>query len=403
MRADLFVGDARVRLLELAAAGVRVQTIVTSPPYWSKRDYKAKGQLGLEPKLSDYVENLVGVLRLARDVLADDGTLWLNMGDTFVSDGGAGWQGKNGTRATRRFTPPNTLGNTALLAGLKPKDLALVPARVALALQADGWWVRNDIIWQKPNPMPESAKDRCTVSHEHVYLLSKKKRYFYDWQAIAEPAVTAGELRWAGEGSVKQGEANKGSTRRFGKAGGTPSGWQTGKGTGHRDLTGRHGSGADWHHKDDGRAALGLRTARGMGHGPGWRSAGASRNQERSARPGGGKGTMHRDVAGSVPWQGLIRNRRDVWLIPTQRFVGAHFATFPEALVEPCILAGSRVGDTVLDLFAGAGTVGVVALRRMRNVILIELSRPYVGMAAKRIARSIAETAPLFHELVVHD
>jgi DNA modification methylase len=249
-----------------------VQTCVTSPPYWGLRDYGHDGQLGLESTPDEYVARMVGVFREVRRVLADDGTLWLNLGDSYATGAGkvgdhpgGGVQGASWRGAT---TSPNRLP----IEGFKPKDLVGIPWRVAFALQADGWWLRQDIIWHKPNPMPESIRDRCTKSHEYLFLLAKSERYFYDNEAIAEQA-------------------------------------------------------------------------------------------------------LHSDT----------RNRRSVWTIATKPFKGAHFAVMPEALAEPCVLAGSRADDLVLDPFSGSGTVGVVALRHGRRFVGVELNPEYAEIARDRI------------------
>jgi len=280
-----------------------VHCVVTSPPYWGLRDYGVKGQIGLESTPEEYVKSMVEVFRHVRRVLKTDGTVWLNLGDSYANTGksGGGAQGKrwkeHGGRTedcagTFKYAPP----------GLKPKDLVGIPWRVAFALQADGWWLRSDtveqvefycpcgcgyimeervwrysqdrdIIWAKPNPMPESVKDRPTKAHEYVFLLAKSAKYFYDADAVRESSV---------------------------------------------------------------------------------------------------------DASG-------FRNRRTVWNIASQPYRGAHFATFPEKLVEPCILAGCPIGGTVLDPFCGSGTVGVVALRHGRQFLGIELNSEYVKLAEERI------------------
>jgi DNA modification methylase len=273
-------------------------------------------QLGLERTPEEYVARMVEVFRDVKRVLADDGTLWLNLGDSYVGTSGAGTRvdhtntGGAGTRST-----------SARPAGMRPgadnplkaKDLVGIPWRVAFALQADGWYLRSDIIWAKPNPMPESVTDRPTKAHEYVFLLAKSQRYYYDAAAIAEEALN------------------------------TPGG----------RLNGNTKHAADW---PAGSAAEG----RGLDRG-GLRET---------------------------------RNRRTVWTVATQPFSGAHFAVMPEALVEPCVLAGSAPGDIVLDPFAGSGTVGVVALRHGRRFIGCELNAEYAQMARRRVA------GPLFAEEV---
>ncbi len=262
---ELIAGDA-LHVLRTFRGGV-FRCCVTSPPYWGLRDYGIAGQIGAEERLADYVEELVAVFAEVRRVLADDGTLWLNLGDSYTS-GNRTWRDtdkKNPARAMS-YRPPTP-------EGLKPKDLIGVPWRVALALQADGWYLRSEIIWHKPNCQPESVKDRPTLAHEHIFMLSKSERYYYDHEAIKEPANGSGRLR----------------------------------------------------------------------------------------------------------------NRRSVWSINTDPFPAAHFATFPPALVEPCIHAGSRKDDIVLDPFIGSGTTGMVALRLGRRFVGIELNQEYVDIALERL------------------
>lgn len=282
-----------------------VQTCVTSPPYYGLRDYGHAGQIGLESTPTEYVERLVAVFREVRRVMRDDGTLWLNLGDSYAVTGGAREYG-SADGATGRADAPG--GPRRAPAGTKPKDLVGIPWRVAFALQADGWYLRQDIIWHKPNPMPESVRDRCTKAHEYVFLLSKEPRYFYDAEAIAEPAIHAGDVK----------TNNAGKNGDMGAYGATRGGF---------------------------------------------------------LRPGG---VTVKET----------RNRRSVWLIGSQPFDGAHFAVMPEALVEPCILAGSRRGDVVLDPFTGSGTVGAVAERLGRDFVGCELNPEYLRIAEARIARA---------------
>ena len=305
---DIRKGDCRELLREMPAGSVRC--CVTSPPYWGLRDYGHEGQLGLERTPEEYVARLVEVFRERRRVLADDGTLWLNLGDSYASGGrGGGMEGEAGAKQRSNFGA--LLGPKEAPDGLKPKDLVGIPWRVAFALQADGWYLRSEIIWAKPNPMPESVTDRPTKAHEQVFLLAKSQRYYYDAAAIAEPLAEA-------------------SAERYGYAFG---------GAKTEALI------------EANRSGVGQRT-RVLG--------------DRDTPTG--------------------RNRRTVWTVPTQPFSGAHFAVMPEALVEPCILAGSSVGDTVLDPFAGSGTVGVVALRHGRRFMGCELNRTYAVMARNRIS-----------------
>ena len=307
--ARVLVGDTRRRLAELPDCSV--QTCVTSPPYWGLRDYGHDGQIGLEQTPDDYVAELVEVFREVRRVLADDGTLWLNLGDSYASQGGAhGGRNDNQTGVGAKALHLAGAGDKDQRrppTGLKPKDLVGIPWRVAFALQADGWWLRQDIIWAKPNPMPESVTDRCTKAHEYVFLLTKSDRYLYDAAAIAEPAIHAGHV-------VKASDPQTAKNAAKGKYGATAVGF-----------------------------------------------------------------TQHDTVVGDT------RNRRSVWNIASKPYAGAHFAVMPEALAEPCILAGSRPGDLVLDPFTGSGTVGVVALRHDRDFIGTELNPEYAALAEARI------------------
>jgi DNA modification methylase len=304
-----------------------VQCCVTSPPYFGLRDYGHDGQIGLEATPEAFVAELVSVFREVRRVLRDDGTLWLNLGDSYAAArggthqpaetlaGGEGGKGADGANVNRgRHDGYNPTRNAPAI-GLKHKDLIGIPWRVAFALQADGWYLRQDIIWHKPNPMPESVRDRCTKAHEYIFLLSKSDRYYFDGEAIKEPCSADMQRR-----------AAAGHTRGQGKID-------------------------------------------------------ASRNDASTVRP-----TV-------ITADG--RNRRSVWTVTTKPFKGAHFATFPPELIEPCILAGSRPGDTVLDPFNGAGTTGLVSLRHSRRYIGIELNPEYAAMTEDRLR----EDAPLFAAL----
>tara|TARA_B100000131_G_scaffold180694_1_gene174379 strand:+ start:221 stop:1063 length:843 start_codon:yes stop_codon:yes gene_type:complete len=264
---DIYEGDCIEQLKRLADQSIN--TCITSPPYWGLRNYQEDKQLGMEDTPEEFISNLVDVFREVKRVLRDDGTVWLNLGDTYCGTGHKGnytdpkhKEGRNGQKIA--------LNNK--IDGLKSKDLVGIPWRVALALQQDGWYLRQDIIWHKPNTMPESVKDRCTKAHEYIFLLSKNKKYYYDDEAIKEDAVI-----------------------------------------------------------------------------------------------------------------GKKRNKRSVWTVPTKPFKGAHFATFPPELIEPCILAGCPEGGVVLDPFGGSGTTAVVANNHYRNAVLIELNRSYIAIMKKRL------------------
>jgi DNA modification methylase len=297
-----------------------VNCVVTSPPYWGLRDYQVEGQIGLEPTPDAFVAKLVAVFREVRRVLRRDGVLWCNLGDSYAGSWGA--QSRPGCTDAGRLQGGSMLSARQILAhpkgqthtgslkntpGLKNKDLIGVPWRVALGLQADGWYLRSDIIWSKPNPMPSSVLDRPTTSHEYVFLLARSERYWYDADAI-------------------------------------------------RERTGAEADAAEY--------------AQGIGANTGADAdrlgAGYRKNSPTLTHP-------------------LGRNRRSVWTIPTEAFPAAHFATFPTALVEPCVLAGCPEDGVVLDPFNGAGTTGVVARRLGRRYVGLEINPAYAEMARKRI------------------
>ena len=288
-------GDCRESMRKMIAAGVRVNCIVTSPPYFGLRDYGHPGQLGLEKTPEEYVANMVEVFRLARDLLADDGTLWLNLGDSYVGSGGQSPQSGALFKGRARQRENVCMSLRGQGAGLKQKELVGIPWMTAFALRADGWYLRQEIIWAKPNPMPESVTDRCTKSHEQIFLLSKRPRYFFDSEAIAEP-VTLSTVARVSQPNI---ENQHGSDRVPGKTNGTM------------------------------KAVL--------------KSSGNKERKPASARgvPTDTNGKTAGAMAGSVPWEGSTRNKRSVWTVTTKPFKGAHFATFPPELIEPCILAGT--------------------------------------------------------------
>ena len=295
----ILFGDCRETLKQFPRGSA--QMCVTSPPYYGLRDYGGEdNQIGMEQSPEDYVNEMVQVFREVRDVLADDGVLWLNIGDSYYNYRSDGNYPKQSVSKTRQDLPQSTPVRGNKLKGLKRKDLIGIPWMLAFALRADGWYLRQDIIWHKPNPMPESVKDRCTKSHEYIFLLSKNQNYYYDNEAIKEP--------------VKQ----------------------------------------DWGTRD--------RT----------------------------KGKYHNPGTGLQPHSGLTKsydrkNKRSVWTVNKKPYKGAHFATYPEELIEPCILAGSRPGDTVLDPFMGSGTTAYVARKHDRHYIGCELHEDYGSLIQKRI------------------
>ena len=295
------IGDCRDSLKAMKERGEKAQMCVTSPPYYGLRDYGHEGQIGLEQTPEEYIAAMVQVFRCVRDVLADDGTLWLNIGDSYNGSGGQG-------------TKPNIMSKEAAegrggkpirVEGLKQKDLIGIPWMLAFALRADGWYLRQDIIWHKPNPMPESVTDRCTKSHEYLFLLSKSERYYFDNEAIKE-TVSQSTIDRLMQPTLSQQE---GSNRVPGKTNGNM------KAVGNTET----------------------------------------------------------------------RNRRSVWTVSTKPYTGAHFAVYPPELIEPCIKAGSREGDTVLDPFGGSGTTAGVCMALHRKAVLCELNPAYAELVPDRI------------------
>ena len=337
-------GDCRETMRRWAKEGIKAQMCVTSPPYFGLRDYGHEGQIGLEQTPEEYIAAMVEVFRCVWDVLEDDGTLWLNIGDSYARQGGREsdqprhWDGREKTSGSLHGT------RQAQDIGLKPKDLIGIPWMLAFALRADGWYLRQDIIWHKPNPMPESVRDRCTKAHEYLFLLSKSERYYFDSEAIKEPITDSTAIRM-----LQDIENQKGSDRVPGKTNGTM------KAVGRKPYT--------------------------------------------SDMAGGGSGvaghTGYRQADGTL----LIRptrNKRSVWSVTTRPYKGAHFATFPPDLIEPCILAGSRIGDIVLDPFMGSGTTAQVALTHKRQYLGCELNPEYKGLQDQRIDSATDRQIDLF-------
>lgn len=360
-------GDVRAVLRKMIEAGVQVDCIVTSPPYWALRSYLPAGhadkvhEIGSEPTVHDWVRTMVEVFDLCRQVLRDDGTMWLNFGDNYAANRGAGGasSGDVGQRAGQL---------RAATGGLKPKDMVGQPWRAAFALQDAGWWLRQDIIWSKPSPMPESVRDRCTKAHEYIFLLAKAETYYYDFEAMQEPVN--------GGAHARRSKAELSGLKRPGFGHGfdaaakprykTPDGWATGPGA-HEAIA--HNVPERRGPKDvDGASAR-------MGRGAGWRKL---------ADEGSGiKSNDSMDAA--LAEVRNTRNRRSVWTIASEPYSGAHFATFPRALVEPCILAGCRPGGIVLDPFFGSGTTGQVAQQLGRQFIGIDLNDANAPLQADRL------------------
>lgn len=340
-----YIGDCRGVMRSLIADGVRVQTVVTSPPYYALRDYGVPGQLGLEASPLRYLARMRSVFRQVRELLADDGTLWLNMGDSYCTrpNGGIGHNSQlNGGKTPHsEYRRANSLRSKQRQVGIKHKDLLGMPWLLALTLRADGWYLRRDIIWSKPNPMPESITDRPATAHEYIFLLSKSARYYYDAEAIKEPVSGTAHARGSGVNPKSR----------------VPHGWDTGPGD-HRSRVGRY-------------------AGNGVGFGHGYDEGARQRGRVR----------QNESFSGAINELVDSRNKRSVWTVPTQPFSGAHFATFPEKLIEPCILAGSRPGDIVFDPFMGAGTVGAVAARLGRRWLGAEINASYVDMQKPRTAQ----------------
>lgn len=351
------------------------------------------GCFGLEPTYQLFLTHAVEIFRAVRRVLRPDGTLWLNIGDSYASDGGKGEQG-TGELADRsivkarddsrgRGTPtkasadsrngdavyygPSIQPNRTPQSGLKPKDLVGIPWRLAFALQADGWYLRSDIIWHKPNPLPESVTDRPTKAHEYIFLLSKSERYYYDMEAIAEPTSPDTHARYA------RGRSNSHK-------------WKDGGPGGQTIATNKPGSLFDGcatpEPADNGTLVLPIEDFRV--------APGVNPKAAKLTRPSGvrANASFSAAISGTVR---STRNKRTVWTIPTQPFPEAHFATFPEDLVTPCILAGARRGDVVMDPFCGAATVAVVARRNGNPFIGLEMNPGYCEIAKRRLRQPMLD------------
>ena len=305
LKDTILYGDCRETLNNLT--NLSIQTCVTSPPYYGLRDYGGeKNQIGQEQSPEEFIDELVKVFRIVRDKLKDDGTLWVNIGDSYYNyrpSKGKSYP-KQTVSKTKQDLPDYSSKRNNKLSNLKEKDLIGIPWMLAFALRQDGWFLRQDIIWHKPNPMPESVRDRCTKAHEYIFLLSKSKKYYYDNEAIKEP--------------VKQ----------------------------------------DW----------------------------GTRNRV--------NGKYHNSGTGLQPHSGLTKsyttkNKRSVWSITNKPYKHAHFATFPPDLIEPCILAGSREGDIILDPFMGSGTTAMVAKEHNRYYVGCELHEEYGELIQQRMPPEI--------------
>jgi site-specific DNA-methyltransferase (cytosine-N4-specific) len=341
------LGDCREAMRSMIAEGARVQTIVTSPPYWGLRDYGVSGQIGQEDTPREYVATMVEVFALARELLADDGTLWLNLGDRYVTTPNGSSLNSSGLEGGLKSHAEYRLAHARRSRGLpvrnrEPterlghKNLVGIPWRVAFALQDDGWILRQDIIWHKPNPMPESVTDRCTKAHEYLFLFSRRPRYYFDQTVIREPAVS-----------------------------GVPGN--------------RSRRGADAHVAGDEHPMPSASARHGL------RNSFARESKYTSGEHG--QNPQFRPDREDVDYS-EGRNRRSVWTVPTRAYRGAHFAVFPPVLIAPCILAGSRPGDIVLDPFLGSGTTAQVAQALGRHWIGCELNPDYLDLQSERVRQS---------------
>ena len=347
------------------------QTCVTSPPYFGLRDYGHVGQIGLEPTPDQFIAKLVEVFREVKRVLAEDGTLWLNIGDSYVANRGNTAEKPGFDKKAKQGSGGIAVGRARIGGnGLKDKDLIGVPWMLAFALRADGWYLRQEIIWHKPNPMPESVTDRCTKSHESIFLLAKSEKYYFDNGAIKEPAAPGSIARWNQdiEGQIGS-DRVPGKTNGNMKAVGGPRSPDVfephSKCKKYDTCRKEHVCFDAWNcasgpEVSDGRKAL--------------RSDIESRH--RSSIPGGQ--SLQADPDGT-------RNKRSVWTVATTPYKGAHFATFPTALIEPCILAGAPAGGVVIDPFFGSGTTGQVAQTLGRQFIGCELNESYKPLQDERL------------------
>ncbi len=331
--ATIHHGDVRAVLATLTSESV--QTCVTSPPYWGLRDYGVEGQIGREPTPEAFIETMVGVFREVRRVLRDDGTCWINIGDSYTSSGPSTW--RSSASENKGVTCMDDKARPETPSGMKPKDLVGIPWMLAFALRADGWYLRQDIIWHKPNPMPEAVRDRCTKAHEYIFLLTKSERYYYDIDAIKERSSENTHARLPGN------KSHKGQTA--------------------------YEEGATEHRTKAGLVAYAER--------------------KRAEAGSGVKNNASMDAALAVMPD--TRNKRSVWTVASQPFSDAHFATFPPKLIEPCILAGAAPGAVVLDPFHGAGTTGMVALQNSRSYVGIELNADYIAMSVPRLEAATAQ------------
>ncbi len=341
-----------------------IDCCVTSPPYFGLRDYQCDGQIGLEKTPSEYVQKLVDVFREVRRILKPSGSLWLNLGDSYAGSGGMGSFVDN--KAKKGMSVIKDYNRSGDVEGIKPKNLLGIPWRVAFALQDDGWILRQDIIWHKPNPMPESVKDRCTKSHEYIFLLSKTGKYYYDYKAILEPAAYDGRADTHFKGSEKY----KNSGQTFAEQG--HERWPNKM----QDQTGLHSH--EYNPKLIGRTETKMAGTGYDGDGPGLHAL-HSGYFDNNGKP-----------RATVDDNGIMaRNKRSVWTVSTKPYSGAHFATFPPDLIIPMIQAGCPEKGLVFDPFMGSGTVAETARRLNRHYLGIELNPEYIKLIEKRLHQQV--------------
>ena len=490
MSVRILIGDVRAELDKLPPGSA--QMCVTSPPYWGLRSYLPAGhpnkhlEIGSEPTVDEWVRTMVDVFGRVKRVLRDDGTLWLNLGDSYAGSrcGGnseaitghgkdaskdakrhqaftadqkaASGEAKRAMTASRRRDDHEIPRSDLRTPGFKPKDMHGQPWRAAFALQGfavincltlagwadmlqaaraaedwtmvetverrirawdftealrgQGWYLRQEIIWHKLNPMPESVRDRCTKAHEHVFLFVKSERYYYDAKAISEPASEDTHARYARQGDKHpsgwaQGDQPHNTAelnteqhhRKTADEGRRPKAWDHDMGSNRTLIDGYRRTTPDVRNaaKAEAEGSYSDGKSDRMGRGPGWRKGngvGFGHGYDANPKPRVKNNASFDAAMAVMPGR---RNKRSVWTMPTKGFKGAHFATFPPALVEPCVLAGCPIGGTVLDIFGGSGTTGLVADRHHRNAILIDLDERNAPMSEGRIR----DEAKLFAEV----
>jgi len=328
---EIICGDALAVLRTIPDE--TVNTCITSPPYFGLRNYGVEGQIGLETSPEEYISRLVDIFREVRRVLRSDGTLWVNIGDSYNGYKGNAKSDTNGSNYVGFRNQPARVSKYGLeCKNMKPKDLIGIPWQLAFALRTDGWYLRQDIIWSKPNPMPESVTDRCTKSHEYIFLLSKSLKYYYDNETIKEPVAEATI------GRMKRGISDS-----------------------HKNINGAPGQTPHTMNKP----RLNMKNVQYDGQ---------PSNSFHINRANGGTDKKYEK-----------RNKRSVWTVSTKPYKGAHFATFSIELITPCILAGCPPNGVILDPFVGSGTTAVAALTNNRNYIGIDLNPEYCELARKRI------------------